>query len=290
MLMGVSSQKISVRLKRTVAHMATQTEALSWPGSEGPSSHFVLSSPRKTAQDTLYVLPSPTSPCPSPVLVRKRAFVKWENKESFIKSKEELRHLRLPTYQELEQVPSFFFFCRLWESGANQGRTCKLKIPIRLIIRKIKGKKRKRGKKRILLCLKETSEGPGSLYISRTGQTGLPVAIKVQSQSAGTKVQSSFHSRLLEKNQFLLTSFTVVTPHPFSRLKGKLPKYSLPRSLCYIIQLCLGRGLGGVLHEGYLGIFLKQGRWTSCYQNRLFSSLHRKPPPQCKMRELSSKT
>ncbi|XP_065797259.1 RAS guanyl-releasing protein 1 isoform X2 [Muntiacus reevesi] len=103
MLMGVSSQKISVRLKRTVAHKATQTEALSWLGSEGPSSHFVLSSPRKTAQDTLYVLPSPTSPCPSPVLVRKRAFVKWENKESFIKSKEELRHLRLPTYQELEQ-------------------------------------------------------------------------------------------------------------------------------------------------------------------------------------------
>ncbi|OWK09705.1 RASGRP1 [Cervus elaphus hippelaphus] len=103
MLMGVSSQKISVRLKRTVAHKATQTEALSWLGSEGPSSHFVLSSPRKTAQDALYVLPSPTSPCPSPVLVRKRAFVKWENKESFIKSKEELRHLRLPTYQELEQ-------------------------------------------------------------------------------------------------------------------------------------------------------------------------------------------
>ncbi|XP_026939644.1 RAS guanyl-releasing protein 1 isoform X1 [Sagmatias obliquidens] len=103
MLMGVSSQKISVRLKRTVAHKATQTEALSWLGSEGPSSHFVLSSPRKTAQDTLYVLPSTTSPCPSPVLVRKRAFVKWENKESLIKSKEELRHLRLPTYQELEQ-------------------------------------------------------------------------------------------------------------------------------------------------------------------------------------------
>ncbi|XP_036700482.1 RAS guanyl-releasing protein 1 isoform X2 [Balaenoptera musculus] len=103
MLMGVSSQKISVRLKRTVAHKATQTEALSWLRSEGPSSHFVLSSPRKTAQDTLYVLPSTTSPCPSPVLVRKQAFVKWENKESLIKSKEELRHLRLPTYQELEQ-------------------------------------------------------------------------------------------------------------------------------------------------------------------------------------------
>uniref|UniRef100_A0A4X1ULI2 RAS guanyl-releasing protein 1 n=2 Tax=Sus scrofa TaxID=9823 RepID=A0A4X1ULI2_PIG len=103
MLMGVSSQKISVRLKRTVAHKATQTESLSWLSSEGPSGHFVLSSPRKTAQDTLYVLPSPTSPCPSPVLVRKRAFVKWENKESLIKSKEELRHLRLPTYQELEQ-------------------------------------------------------------------------------------------------------------------------------------------------------------------------------------------
>ena len=117
MLMGVSSQKISVRLKRTVAHKATQTEALSWLGSEGPSSHFVLSSPRKTAQDTLYVLPSPMSPCSSPVLVRKRAFVKWENKESFIKSKEELRHLRLPTYQELEQVPSFFFFFQTEKVG-----------------------------------------------------------------------------------------------------------------------------------------------------------------------------
>lgn len=103
MLMGVSSQKISVRLKRTVAHKATQTESLPWIGSEGPSDPFALSSPRKTAQDTLYVLPSPTSPCPSPLLVRKRAFVKWENKESFMKSKEELRHLRLPTYQELEQ-------------------------------------------------------------------------------------------------------------------------------------------------------------------------------------------
>ncbi|XP_027427501.1 RAS guanyl-releasing protein 1 isoform X2 [Zalophus californianus] len=103
MLMGVSSQKISVRLKRTVTHKATQTESLPWLGSEGPSGPLMLSSPRKTAQDTLYVLPSPTSPCPSPVLVRKRAFVKWENKESLIKSKEDLRHLRLPTYQELEQ-------------------------------------------------------------------------------------------------------------------------------------------------------------------------------------------
>uniref|UniRef100_A0A2K6AIF5 RAS guanyl-releasing protein 1 n=1 Tax=Mandrillus leucophaeus TaxID=9568 RepID=A0A2K6AIF5_MANLE len=103
MLMGVSSQKISLRLKRTVAHKATQTESQPWIGSESPSGPFALSSPRKTAQDTLYVLPSPTSPCPSPVLVRKRAFVKWENKDSLIKSKEELRHLRLPTYQELEQ-------------------------------------------------------------------------------------------------------------------------------------------------------------------------------------------
>uniref|UniRef100_A0A2K6RUK6 RAS guanyl-releasing protein 1 n=1 Tax=Rhinopithecus roxellana TaxID=61622 RepID=A0A2K6RUK6_RHIRO len=102
MLMGVSSQKISLRLKRTVVHKATQTESQPWIGSESPSGPFVLSSPRKTAQDTLYVLPSPTSPCPSPVLVRKRAFVKWENKDSLIKS-EELRHLRLPTYQELEQ-------------------------------------------------------------------------------------------------------------------------------------------------------------------------------------------
>lgn len=107
MLMGVSSQKISVRLKRTVVHKATQTESVPWAGSEGPSA---LSSPRKAAPGTLYVLPSPTSPCPSPVLVRKRAFVKWENKDSLIKSKEELRHLRLPTYQELEQVPFPFSF------------------------------------------------------------------------------------------------------------------------------------------------------------------------------------
>lgn len=121
MLMGVSSQKISVRLKRTVAHKATQTEALPWMGSEGPSGPFALSSPRKTAQDTLYVHPSPTSPCPSPVLVRKRAFVKWENKESFMKSKEELRHLRVPTYQELEQVP-FPLFSDSERNGANPGK------------------------------------------------------------------------------------------------------------------------------------------------------------------------
>lgn len=104
MLMGVSSQKISVRLKRTVAHKATQTEL---PSCESPSGPFTPYSPRKIGQDTLYVLSSPTSPCPSPVLVRRRAFVKWENKDSLIKSKEEFRHLRLPTYQELEKVPFF---------------------------------------------------------------------------------------------------------------------------------------------------------------------------------------
>lgn len=143
MLMGVSSQKISVRLKRTVAHKATQTEPLPWLGSEGPSGPFVLSSSRKTAQDTLYVLPSPTSPCPSPVLVRKRAFVKWENKESLIKSKEELRRLRLPTYQELEQVPSFSFSSdSLRKVGLNQGRTCKMKTQTRLITRQDKASKK----------------------------------------------------------------------------------------------------------------------------------------------------
>ncbi|MEJ1278582.1 RAS guanyl releasing protein 1 [Cricetulus griseus] len=106
MLLGVSSQKISVRLKRTVAHKTTQTESFPWVGGEVPAGHFVLSSPRKPPQDALFVLPSPTSPCPSPVLLRKRAFVKWENKESLIKPKQEL-HLRLRTYQELEQVPPF---------------------------------------------------------------------------------------------------------------------------------------------------------------------------------------
>lgn len=102
MLLGVSSQKISVRLKRTVAHKTTQTDPSPWVGGETPAGHLVLSSPRKLAQDSLYVLPSPTSPCPSPVLLRKRAFAKWENKESLIKPKQEL-HLRLRTYQELEQ-------------------------------------------------------------------------------------------------------------------------------------------------------------------------------------------
>lgn len=106
MLLGLSSQKISVRLKRTVAHKTTQTDPSPWVGGEMPAGHLVLSSPRKPAQDGLYVLPSPTSPCPSPVLLRKRAFVKWENKESLIKPKQEL-HLRLRTYQELEQVPPF---------------------------------------------------------------------------------------------------------------------------------------------------------------------------------------
>ncbi|GAB1286705.1 RAS guanyl-releasing protein 1 [Apodemus speciosus] len=101
MLLGVSSQKISVRLKRTVAHKATQTESFPWVGGETPPGHFVLSSPRKSAQGALYVQ-SPASPCPSPALVRKRAFVKWENKESLIKPKPEL-HLKLRTYQELEQ-------------------------------------------------------------------------------------------------------------------------------------------------------------------------------------------
>nr|XP_034350821.1 RAS guanyl-releasing protein 1 isoform X2 [Arvicanthis niloticus] len=101
MLLGVSSQKISVRLKRTVAHKTTQTESFPWVGGETPPGHFVLSSPRKSAQSGLYVH-SPASPCPSPALVRKRAFVKWENKESLIKPKPEL-HLRLRTYQELEQ-------------------------------------------------------------------------------------------------------------------------------------------------------------------------------------------
>lgn len=103
MLLGVSSQKISVRLKRTVAHKSTQTESFPWVGGETTPGHFVLSSPRKSAQGALYVH-SPASPCPSPALVRKRAFVKWENKESLIKPKPEL-HLRLRTYQELEQVP-----------------------------------------------------------------------------------------------------------------------------------------------------------------------------------------
>lgn len=193
MLMGVSSQKISLRLKRTVAHKATQTESQPWIGSESPSGPFVLSSPRKTAQDTLYVLPSPTSPCPSPVLVRKRAFVKWENKDSLIKSKEELRHLRLPTYQELEQVPSFsfsFFSDYHREVEPNQERAWKLKIRIRLITSSLKQKRRRgemgegeTGRERgregrkdgFIPAFSQPTGGLGSHYTSSTGYRGLPV-------------------------------------------------------------------------------------------------------------------
>ncbi|KAF6091338.1 hypothetical protein HJG60_016085 [Phyllostomus discolor] len=103
MLTGVSSQKISVWLKRIVAHKTTQMELLPWICSKGPSGPFALSSPWKTAQNTLYVLPSLTFACSSPVLVRKWALVKWNNKDSLIKSKKKVCHLRLPTYEELEQ-------------------------------------------------------------------------------------------------------------------------------------------------------------------------------------------
>ncbi|XP_028933855.1 RAS guanyl-releasing protein 1 [Ornithorhynchus anatinus] len=115
MLMGVSAQKISVRLKPTVAHRGTQTEPGSPetpagpPAPSSPSSPPLSSSPspQRSALETLCLPPGPPSPrppSPSPALGRhRRAFAKWDNKAVVARAKEELRQLRFPSYRELEQ-------------------------------------------------------------------------------------------------------------------------------------------------------------------------------------------
>ncbi|KAM8921240.1 RAS guanyl-releasing protein 1 [Pelodytes ibericus] len=103
MLMGSSAQKISVRLQPAVKHRATQTEMEpTSPCLQIPSPH------RSPSPSPTYLFPaSPNpSPCPSPVPIRKRAYAKWENKDSIRKAREEKRGVK-PTSQELEQERSF---------------------------------------------------------------------------------------------------------------------------------------------------------------------------------------
>lgn len=90
MLMGSSAQKISVRLQPTVRHRGTQTE-------EGPSSPCLeaLSPHKSRTQDG----------SPSPLLLRKRAYAKWENKDSVRKIREERRGSKQST-TEVEKVTS----------------------------------------------------------------------------------------------------------------------------------------------------------------------------------------
>ncbi|XP_044292660.1 RAS guanyl-releasing protein 1 [Varanus komodoensis] len=104
MLMGVSAQKISVRLKPSVVHKSTQTD-LTLAHGFGLSKQ--QSDPETPPENSLLqplplLQPPPPSPCPSPVLGRKKAYVKWDNKDCSQKAKGEPCILK-PTYQELEQ-------------------------------------------------------------------------------------------------------------------------------------------------------------------------------------------
>nr|XP_034966519.1 RAS guanyl-releasing protein 1 isoform X1 [Zootoca vivipara] len=98
MLMGVSAQKISVRLKPSVVHKSTQTDLVVAHSDGLPGQQ---TEPGTLPENTL-LQPTPLSPCPSPVLSRKKAYVKWENKDCSQKAKQEPCALK-PTYQELEQ-------------------------------------------------------------------------------------------------------------------------------------------------------------------------------------------
>ncbi|XP_025053515.1 RAS guanyl-releasing protein 1 isoform X4 [Alligator sinensis] len=102
MLMGVSAQKISVRLKPAVVHKGTQTEA-ALTTSDVPF-WLMEKKEHRTPSENFYLQPAPPSPSPwpSPILSRKKGYVKWDNKESSQKIKEEWRICK-PSYQELEQ-------------------------------------------------------------------------------------------------------------------------------------------------------------------------------------------
>ncbi|XP_073465677.1 RAS guanyl-releasing protein 1 isoform X1 [Aquarana catesbeiana] len=90
MLMGSSSHKISLRLQPTMRHRSTQTEDV-------PSSPSLqVTSPHKSR--------TPDGG-PSPLLIRKRAYAKWENKDSVRKAREERRASKQTT-QELEKEKS----------------------------------------------------------------------------------------------------------------------------------------------------------------------------------------
>uniref|UniRef100_A0A8C5WIX5 RAS guanyl-releasing protein 1 n=1 Tax=Leptobrachium leishanense TaxID=445787 RepID=A0A8C5WIX5_9ANUR len=101
-LMGSSAQKISVRVQPVVKHRATQTEM------EPTSPHLQIPSPGwvQSPDPTCTFPSSPTpSPCPSPVLIRKKAYAKWEKKDSIRKGREEGKGGK-PTPQELQQERS----------------------------------------------------------------------------------------------------------------------------------------------------------------------------------------
>ncbi|KAJ7404217.1 RAS guanyl-releasing protein 1 [Pitangus sulphuratus] len=100
MLMGSSAQKISVRLKPAVVHKGTQTDPVLLAGDicrkrREKKEHRMPENP--------YLQTTPLSTFSSPILGRKKAFVKWENKDSSQKVKEE-HHSCKPSYQELEQL------------------------------------------------------------------------------------------------------------------------------------------------------------------------------------------
>lgn len=97
MVMGELPQKISVRVKPSVEHKGMQTdpEQLHYNGPPKQQKEAGIS------PDNTFLQPTPLSPCPSPVLSRKKAYVKWENKD--FSQKAEPSTIR-PSYQELEQV------------------------------------------------------------------------------------------------------------------------------------------------------------------------------------------
>ncbi|XP_067318961.1 RAS guanyl-releasing protein 1 [Anolis sagrei] len=98
MLMGVSAQKISVRLKPSIVHKSTQTDLMLIQAEGLPGQQKEPG----TLQESTLLQPTSLSPCPSPVLSRRKAYVKWENKDCNQKAKEEPCTLK-PSYQELEQ-------------------------------------------------------------------------------------------------------------------------------------------------------------------------------------------
>uniref|UniRef100_A0A452HEX8 RAS guanyl-releasing protein 1 n=1 Tax=Gopherus agassizii TaxID=38772 RepID=A0A452HEX8_9SAUR len=115
MLMGVSSQKISVRVKPAVLDKSTQTEP-ALANSAVPSRQ--IEKEHGMPSENIYLQPATPSPCPSPVLSRKKAYVKWENKDSSQKRKDEQRIYK-PSYQEVEQVLTQwtpFSFTLQWHS------------------------------------------------------------------------------------------------------------------------------------------------------------------------------
>uniref|UniRef100_A0A8C3Y7L5 RAS guanyl-releasing protein 1 n=1 Tax=Catharus ustulatus TaxID=91951 RepID=A0A8C3Y7L5_CATUS len=99
MLMGSSAQKISVRLKPAVIHKSTQTDPVLMAGDV---SRKRREKKEHRMPENPYLQAAPASPFPSPILGRRKAFVKWENKDSSHKMKEE-HHSCKPSYQELEQ-------------------------------------------------------------------------------------------------------------------------------------------------------------------------------------------